>query len=71
MFDKVICFDAYKQKIIIIVNIHTNNLDKEYEEAKNIIKEIKELVLKNPNIKDEKIEIIKKPESIDSKEEHL
>ena len=70
MFDKVICFDAYKQKIIIIVNIHTNNLDKEYEEAKNIIKEIKELVLKNPNIKNEKIEIIKKPESIDSKEEY-
>ena len=27
MFDKVICFDAFKQKIIIICNIHTNNLE--------------------------------------------
>ena len=42
MFDKVICFDAYKQKIIIICNIHTNNIEEEYEKAKKDIEEIKE-----------------------------
>ena len=70
MFDKVICFDAYKQKIIIIVNIHTNNLEEEYENAKRAIEEIKRIVLKTPNIKEEKVKIIKKPESLDTKEEY-
>ena len=71
MFDKVICFDAFKQKIIIICNIHTNNLEEEYELAKKNIREIKKLVLKIPKIKNEKIKIIKKPESIDDKEEYI
>ncbi len=71
MFDKVICFDAFKQKIIIICNIHTNNLEEEYELAKKNIKEIKKLVLKIPKIKNEKIKIIKKPESIDNKDEYI
>ena len=71
MFDKVICFDAFKQKIIIICNIHTNNLEEEYELAKKNIREIKKIVLKIPKIKNEKIKIIKKPESIDDKEEYI
>ena len=50
MFDKVICFDAFKQKIIIICNIKTNNLEEEYQNAKRAIEEIKKLVLKAPNI---------------------
>ncbi len=70
MFDKVICFDAFKQKIIIICNVHTNNLEEEYENAKKHIKNIKELVLKAPNIKNEKIKIIQKPTSLDTKEEY-
>ena len=70
MFDKVICFDAFKQKIIIICNIKTNDLEEEYQNAKRAIEEIKKLVLKAPNIKQEKVKIIKKPESIDTKEEY-
>ena len=70
MFDKVICFDAYKQKIIIICNIHTNNIEEEYEKAKKDIEEIKQLLYKSPNVKQESVKIIKKPESIDSKEEY-
>ncbi len=70
MFDKVICFDAFKQSIIIIVNIKTSNIEKEYERAKEDIKAIKELIMKTPNVKTEKVEIIKNPESIDSKEEY-
>ena len=69
MFDKVICFDAFKQKIIIIVNIKMDNLEEEYENAKMHIEETKELVLKTPNIKEEKIKIIEKPTSIDNKDE--
>ncbi len=70
LFDKVICFDTFKQKIIIICNIHTNNLEEEYEQAKLEIEKIKEVILKAPNIKTEKVKIIKKPESLDSKEEY-
>ncbi|MCC7553262.1 MAG: anthranilate synthase component I [Methanobacteriaceae archaeon] len=44
LFDKVITFDNFKQKIIIIVNIETNNLDVNYELATNEIKEIVNLI---------------------------
>jgi len=33
LFDKVIVFDNYKQKMIIIINIKTENIEKEYEKA--------------------------------------
>lgn len=71
MYDKVICFDAYKQKIIIIVNIKTgDHLEQNYLEASNTIEEIKKLIKKAPIFKEEKIKILKKPESIDTKEEY-
>lgn len=45
LFDKVIVFDNFKQKIIIIINIQTENIDENYENAaielKNIVKIIK------------------------------
>ncbi len=70
LFDKVIAFDAFKQKIIIICNIKTNNLENEYSKAKENIKCIKDLVFKIPEIKKENVKILKAPESIDSKEEY-
>ena len=70
LFDKVIAFDAFKQKIIIICNIKTNDLENEYNKAKENIKCIKDLVFKIPEIKRENVKIIKAPESIDSKEEY-
>ena len=70
LFDKVIAFDAFKQKIIIICNIKTNNLENEYNKAKENIKCIKDLVFKIPEIKKENVKILKAPESIDSKEEY-
>ena len=42
LFDKVICFDHFKQKLILIVNIGTNDLQKNYKEG---IKELLEMVL--------------------------
>ena len=70
LFDKVIAFDAFKQKIIIICNIKMNDLESEYIKAKDNIKSIKDLVFKIPEIKKEKVKILKNPESIDSKEEY-
>ena len=70
LFDKVIAFDSFKQKVIIICNVKTKNLEEEYNKAKNDIEEIRDLIFKSPKIETEKVEIIKKPESIDSKEEY-
>ena len=70
LFDKVIAFDQFKQKVIIICNIKTNDLENEYNKAIENIKYIKDLIFKMPNIKKENIKIISKPTSIDSKEEY-
>lgn len=71
MYDKVICFDAFKQKIIIIVNIKTGtHVEQNYLEALNTIEEIKKLLKKSPNLKEEKIKIIEKPKSIDDEKEY-
>ena len=40
LFDKVICFDHFKQKLILIVNIKTDDLQKNYKKG---IKELDEL----------------------------
>ena len=44
MFDKVIAFDNFKQKIILIVNIKTDDLEKNYDEACKQVIEIAELI---------------------------
>jgi len=48
LFDKVIAFDHFKQKIIIMINIKTDNLEVNYSEAiielENIIKLIKSTI---------------------------
>ncbi|HEX2925530.1 MAG TPA: anthranilate synthase component I [Ruminiclostridium sp.] len=41
LFDKVIAFDHFRQKIIVIVNIKTDNLEENYKEA---LKEIDRIV---------------------------
>lgn len=70
VFDKVICFDSYTQKIYIIVNIKTNDLENNYKKALDDISKIKELITKTPSLEEKKNEIIKKPESIDNYEEY-
>jgi len=44
LFDKVICFDHYKQKIILIVNIKTDNPQAEYEKGKSKLEYINNLI---------------------------
>jgi len=57
LFDKVIAFDNYKQKIILIVNIKTENIEEEYEKGKAGIEYLKNLIKKGSgtNIQDSKI----------------
>ncbi|MBO4609129.1 MAG: anthranilate synthase component I family protein [Lachnospiraceae bacterium] len=44
LFDKVIAFDHLKQKIVLIVNIHLDDIDTEYERANKDLLALKELI---------------------------
>jgi len=44
LFDKVIAFDNYRQKIILVVNIKTRNIDAEYENGKNQLEKLRAIV---------------------------
>ena len=44
LFDKVIAFDNFKQKIIIIVNMKTDDLENNYRKACNNLKNIADLI---------------------------
>jgi len=44
LFDKLICFDHYKQKVILIVNIKTDNPGAEYEKGKSKLEYINNLI---------------------------
>jgi len=44
LFDKVIAFDHYKQKIILIVNIKTDNIEVEYEKGIQKLEQLKNLI---------------------------
>lgn len=45
LFDKVIAFDNFRQKLILIVNIRCEYLDTEYPRAEMELKNLKELIL--------------------------
>jgi anthranilate synthase component 1 len=60
MFTKVIAFDNYRQKIVIMVNINTKNIEEEYEKGnlwletiKNLIKNGQHAELPPPDVKSE------------------
>ncbi|HIZ17124.1 MAG TPA: anthranilate synthase component I family protein, partial [Firmicutes bacterium] len=45
LFDKVIAFDNFRQKIILIVNISLDDIENEYKRAEIQLKQLKELIL--------------------------
>ncbi len=45
LFDQVICFDNYRQKIILIANIRLENIETEYEKAKKQLASLQDLIL--------------------------
>ncbi len=57
LFDKIIAFDNRRQKIIVIVNIKTDDIDKNYKEAEKSINFYIDLIKAdlNPNIPNNKI----------------
>ncbi len=54
LFDKVIAFDNYKQKIILIINISLENLEVEYERGRIELNKMAELVENGLPLKDTK-----------------
>ena len=45
LFDKVIAFDNYRQKIILIANIKTENIEAEYGNGKSRLEKLKNLII--------------------------
>ena len=45
LFDKIICFDNYRQKIILIVNVRTENFDTSYNKGVMELDNMKKLLL--------------------------
>ncbi len=52
LFDKVIAFDNMRQKIVLIANIRLDNIDENYEKAKESLKEMAELLRKGEKYED-------------------
>ena len=53
LFDKLIAFDNYKQKIILIVNVKVNNIEVNYRKAQVELKNMADLII-NGKVKDDK-----------------
>ena len=51
LFDKIIAFDHLRQKIIIIVNIKTDDLEKNYNEGVQTLRKIESLIKSEKTIK--------------------
>lgn len=51
LFDKVICFDNFRQKIVLISNIDTDDIEANYEKAEAELKEMVKLI-KNGEVKE-------------------
>lgn len=53
LFDKVIAFDNFRQKIILIINIELDHLDTEYNRAVLELKQLAELIKNETPVSDE------------------
>lgn len=70
LFDKVIAFDNYKQKIILIANIKINNLEENYEKAKIELRDMANLIINGNISEDKKLRIKSNYKEYFSKEEY-
>ncbi len=53
LFDRVIAFDNFRQKIILIVNMRLDSVEEEYEKAVKTLKEMAELIRTGTPCRDE------------------
>lgn len=70
LFDKVIAFDHFKQKITIIVNVKTDGLEENYAQAIHQIEKIIELIKSNQPGKSSPSMLLSEFESLFTKEEY-
>lgn len=69
LFDKVIAFDHFKQKIYLIVNIELDNLEENYIKGVAELKDIEHFILEDSSIKEIKGVLKSNMEAAFSKEE--
>ncbi|MFI3116012.1 MAG: anthranilate synthase component I [Clostridia bacterium] len=70
LFDKIIAFDNYKQKVILIVNAKTENFEQSYENAKNTLLEMKELITNGEYQEEKPLKLKSDIKQLFSKEEY-
>ncbi len=58
LFDKVIAFDNLKQKIILIVNIRTKQIETEYPKAVAVLKELHDMILHGEGVSETSGELL-------------
>ena len=70
IFDKVVAFDNFRQKIVFIVNISLDNIDEEYERAEKELDEMIDLVKNGTPKKDEPGRLTSEIKSLFSEEQY-
>ena len=70
LFDKVIAFDNYRQKIILIVNIKVENLEVNYRKAEIELKAMADLIINGKKAKERPLKIKSDYRSYFSKEQY-
>ena len=70
LFDKVIAFDNFKQKIIVITNIKTDDLENNYEKACRELREIADLIKNGKKIEIEPLKLKSEFRPVFSREEY-
>ena len=71
LFDKVIAFDNYAQKIIIIVNMYLNDLEVGYKKAVMEIEKIKDLIIHGKPEGEHRGRLLSEPKPLFNKEEFV
>lgn len=69
LFDKLIAYDNFRQKIILIVNIKTDDLENNYQRGLEELDRLEKIVKNNSNYEIKPLEIIEELKSTVSKEE--
>lgn len=71
LFDNVIAFDNLKQKIYIIANVRTNNIESDYANAKADIAAIKDIILHGDVIEEEPAKVLGEFKPLFNKEQFM
>ena len=70
LFDKVIAFDNYRQKIVIIVNCKTDAMEVNYQKAVNELDNIERLIMNGAKAENKPLELKSEFTAMASKEEY-